>query len=253
MCDRNKDLKKMHIQPTIFNRNLVTAALSTRRGGVSTGAYTSLNLGKSTADDPQNVTHNRELFFGSLGISAEKIALSKQVHGTQVLTVHEPVITEGYDAMITNKKNVYLSVSVADCVPVLIFDKKNLAVAAIHAGWRGTAGHIVAKALQQMKQEYNSDASGCYAFIGACIGYDAFEVGTEVAEQFADPFKKKAGNDKFFVDLKSANAQQLIDFGIPKNHIEILPYCTKQNNDLFFSHRYEKGVTGRMMAVIGIK
>ncbi|HLP12506.1 MAG TPA: peptidoglycan editing factor PgeF [Flavobacteriales bacterium] len=243
----------MHIQPTIFNRNLITAALSTRKGGVSQAPYTSLNLGKSTQDNPEHVQKNRELFFGALGISMEKLTLSKQVHGTEVLTVNEPIITEGYDAMITNKKDIFLAVSVADCVPILVFDKKNQAVAAIHAGWRGTAGKIVTKALEQMKAQYGTDGSNCYAFIGACIGYDKFEVGSEVAEQFEDAYKKTGNGDKFFVDLKTANAKQFENFGFNRNHIEVLPYCTFGHNDLFFSHRKENGITGRNMAVIGMK
>ncbi|HYG49755.1 MAG TPA: peptidoglycan editing factor PgeF [Flavobacteriales bacterium] len=232
---------------------MVVAALSTRKGGVSQAPYSSLNLGKSTNDNPEHVQKNRELFFSALGISPEKLALSKQVHGTEVMVVNEPVITEGYDALITNKKDIYLSVSVADCTPILVFDKKNAAVAAIHAGWRGTAGRIVAKTLEKMKAEFNTDPAGCYAFVGACIGYNAFEVGKEVADQFDETHKKNSAGEKYFVDLKSANAQQLIDFGITKNHIEVLPYCTINHNDLFFSHRKECGVTGRNMAVIGMK
>jgi polyphenol oxidase len=241
----------MKIIPSIFNDRVI-AAQSTREGGVSGPPYNSLNLGKSTDDLPQNVLTNRKLFFGSLNIPIENIALSKQVHGNEILRVNEPRVTEGYDAMITNRPNVFLAVSVADCVPVLIHDHKNNAVAAIHAGWRGSAGEIVFKSLEKMNKEFGSLPGNCFAFIGACIGTQAFEVGDEVAEQFDHEVKQK-GNKKFHIDLKAANLRQLKHFGLPEKNIEISNYCTVKHNHLFFSHRHERGITGRMMAVIGIR
>jgi polyphenol oxidase len=241
----------MKIIPSIFDSG-VMAAQSTRLGGVSNHPFNSLNLGKSTSDLHENVIQNRKLFFDSLNIPIDRIALSKQVHGTQVLLVNKPIITEGYDAMITNTKNIFLAVSVADCTPILIYDTKNKVVAAIHAGWRGTVAGIVSNALDAMKTNFNSSGNDCFAFIGACIGYDAFEVGEEVAHAFAPEFKKTGSNGKYLVDLKGTNKAQLQNFGIPSSNIEISGLCTVQNNDTLFSHRHEKGVTGRMMAVIGM-
>jgi YfiH family protein len=242
----------MKIIPSIFNSFNIVATQSTRIGGVSSAPYGSLNLGKSTNDSPENVMRNRELFFGSLNIPLDRIALSKQVHGSQVLVVNEPLIAEGYDAIITNTKNVFLAVSVADCTPILIYDAKNKVVAAVHAGWRGSAANIVGNTLNEMKMRYNSSSDECYAFIGACIGFDSFEVGDEVAREFETTFKSEIGDNKFLVDLKSVNKKQLVDFGIPQANIEISDLCTIKNNDMFFSHRFERGITGRMMAVIGI-
>jgi polyphenol oxidase len=243
----------MIIHPKIFNHSII-AAQSTRLGGISPKPFESMNLGLSVNDDQKNVLKNRELFFGSLGIKLSQVAKSHQVHGTKVLLVNEPITTDGYDALITNKPNVFLAVSVADCTPILIHDEKHNAVAAIHAGWKGTAGRIVQNTLDLMKEKFGTDGKDCKAFIGACITYDNFEVGNEVAENFNDDNKKfDTEKQKWFVDLKEANKKQLTDQGIPKENIEVSDYCTVSNNDLFFSHRKEKGTTGRMMAVIGIK
>lgn len=242
----------MIVQSAVFNAN-VKAAQSTRLGGFSQKPYDSLNLGKSTHDDPETVKRNRETFFGALGIGLDQLVISKQVHGTQVLVANGAGIHEGYDASMTNVPGVYLVVSVADCTPILIHDEKNGAVAAIHAGWRGTAGKIVSGTLDLMQKNYGTRGQDCKAFIGACISYQHFEVGEEVAEHFTTDQKHfDRDKNKFYVDLKKANTQQLLDFGLPVGHIDVSPYCTVAHNDRFFSHRLEKGVTGRMMAVIGM-
>lgn len=242
----------MIIRPKIFNNYPVVAAQSTRLGGVSSVPYSSLNLGLSVKDDEKNVLKNRELFFNELGIPLSQLAISHQVHGNEVLLVTEPGKKEGYDAQITNHKNIFLVVSIADCTPILIYDTKNEAMAAIHAGWKGTVGNIVSKTLQKMQEHFGTKGENCKAFIGACIAYENFEVGEEVAVNFADTLKRfDTQKQKWFVDLKKANSEQLLAFGVLPENIEISDYCTVANNDLFFSHRKEKGKTGRMMAVIG--
>lgn len=244
----------MILQPKIFNSSKIIAAQSTRLGGVSPAPFSSMNLGLSVNDDEGNVWKNRELFFGKLGIELSQVSRCYQVHGNDVLIVNEPLTNEKFDAQITNIPNIYLAVSIADCTPILIHDEKNNAVAAIHAGWRGTAGAIVNKALQLMKENYGTEGKDCKAFIGACISYDNFEVGVEVAINFDSSQKRfDEQKQKWFVNLKKANQQQLLEFGVLENNIEISNYCTVENNNTFFSHRKEKGVTGRMMAVIGVR
>jgi YfiH family protein len=247
-------LCNMILQPKIFDYSKVIAAQSTRKGGISPEPFLSLNLGLSVNDDEQNVWKNRELFFEKLGIAMNEVSRCYQVHGAEVLTVTQPVTNEKYDAQITNIPGIFLAVSIADCTPVLIHDSKNNAVAAIHAGWRGTAGKIVENAMQLMNKNYGTNGKDCKAFIGACISYENFEVGDEVAENFEASFKKfDPLKKKWLVDLKKANQQQLLDWGLKKENIEISDLCTVENNNTFFSHRKEKGVTGRMMAIIGIK
>ncbi len=244
----------MIIVPEIIDAEKVLAAVSTRAGGVSLPPFSSLNLGLSVRDDESNVLKNRQLFFGELGISLPQLSIIHQVHGNKVQVVERAGKTEGYDAQITNKPGVFLVVSIADCVPILIHDERNDAVAAVHAGWKGTSIGAVTNTLKQMKRVYGTNGRFCKAYIGPCISMDAFEVGEEVAVNFLDVFKHfDEEKQKWFVDLKAANKQQLTDFGISQDQIEVSEYCTVKNNDLFFSHRKENGKTGRMMAVIGLK
>ncbi len=244
----------MIIRPKIFNDYNIIAAQSTRLGGISPAPFASMNLGLSVNDTKENVLQNRKLFFEGLGIKLDQLAISKQVHGNDVQIITEPIMEGDFDAKITKKRNIFLVISIADCTPILIYDTKNNAVAAIHAGWKGTIGKIVSHTLLKMKNNYGTVGVDCKAYIGACIGYDNFEVGEDVAQHFDAAFKRfDTTKQKYFVDLKAVNKQQLIDFGIKPENIEISNYCTVQNNDLFFSHRKEKGMTGRMMAVIGIK
>ncbi|MDX1913209.1 MAG: peptidoglycan editing factor PgeF [Saprospiraceae bacterium] len=242
------------IRPDIFAPfPALSAAQSTRHGGVSAAPYHSLNLGKSTDDAPENVAENRRRFCRALGFQPEQMAWSKQVHGDQVRLVGTPGGAEGFDALITNTPGILLAVSIADCTPILVYDRRQGAVAAIHAGWRGTAAGIVTKTLEHMRQAFGTAPGDCFAFIGACIDECSFEVGEEVADKFADAFKRfDPARNKFLVDLKKANAARLLAFGIPSAQIEIAPFCTFRDNADFFSHRKHGGITGRGLAAIGI-
>jgi hypothetical protein len=242
-------------KPAIFNpfAHLV-AAESTRHGGVSAAPFASLNLGKSTADAPENVAENRRRFCAALSVETTQLAWSKQVHGAEIRLVTSPGGAEGFDALICAEPGSGMAVSVADCTPILVFDAQNKAVAAIHAGWRGTAGAIVGKTLAHMHEIFGTRGADCLAYVGTCIDECSFEVGDEVAEAFQPDFKRwDAGRQKFFVDLKKANAAQLLDFGVPAGQIEVSAFSTVLHNEDYFSHRLEKGATGRMMAVIGLR
>ena len=241
--------------PNIFkNFGQVKAGQSTRMGGVSPQPYSSLNLGLSVGDAPEHVAKNRTLFFDLLGLNPNQVSFSHQIHEAEILVASQPGATSGYDAQITNQKNVGLAVSVADCCPILIYDAQNQAIAAIHAGWRGTVKQIVSKTLEQMQQHYGSVGAHCHAYVGTCISTEAFEVSDDVAENFAENQKiMNTKTGKFHVNLKQANTDQLVQFGIPISQIEISPNCSFLNNDKYFSHRKEQGKTGRMMAAIVLK
>lgn len=239
--------------PEIFKQFPELLAVQSRRtGGVSKAPFTSLNLGLST-DDP-DVAANRKLFFDAAGIDESRIASAHQVHGNKVYVAEMPGRQEGYDAVITNKPGIIAGVTIADCTPVLIYDKVNHAVAAVHAGWRGTAGKIVTEALSAMQKNFGTSGENCYACIGTCISFAAFEVGEEVAKEFDAAFVRFDNEkQKYFVDLKAANLKQLMEFGIPSSQIEISEKCTMLNNGEYFSYRKEKGQTGRMLALIGLR
>ena len=244
----------LHRIPEIFvSFPQIIAAESTRHGGVSPAPYASLNLGMSTADAPENVTENRSRFWKGLGIEPEQVATSHQIHGSDVLVVLQPGQYTGYDALITRQKGIVLAVTIADCTPILIYDAKNEAVSAIHAGWRGTVQHIVAKTLDRMRQEFGTSPADCYAYVGTCIDACSFEVGEEVAEQFPEAHRQSIPTaGKYLVDLKKANFDQLLSSGVKKDRIQISIYSTVLHNPDYFSYRHESGQTGRMLACIGI-
>ena len=241
--------------PPIFAAfpNLIVAE-STRHGGVSPAPFGSLNLGINTADDPTHVDENRHRFFTAIGAATTPFASSHQVHGTEILYATKSGRFDGYDALITDRPGLLIGVTVADCVPILIYDDKHRAVAAVHAGWRGTVDGIVAKTLAMMQHQFGTTADQCYAYVGKCIDQNSFEVGPEVVKQFASAFTRHdVFTGKSYIDLKAANTQLLLDFGIPVGQIGISPYSTVLANEDYFSHRAEQGQTGRMLAVIGIK
>lgn len=235
-----------------FGQEHLNAAESTRHGGVSPAPYASLNLGLNTADDEANVVENRNRFFAAVGVDPSRVASSHQVHGNRVLTVVEPGRYDGYDALMTGQPNLFVTVTVADCVPVLICDPVRRAVAAIHAGWRGTAAQIVRETLTAMHSAFGTRPADCLAYVGTSIDADAYEVGQEVASAFSESCcRYDRGRDRYFLDLKEANRAQLLAGGVPAEQVELSPYSTVRHADDYFSYRRESGQTGRMLALIG--
>ncbi|MEZ0607382.1 peptidoglycan editing factor PgeF [Fibrella sp. WM1] len=241
--------------PTLFlDQPQLIAAESTRHQGVSQPPYTTNNLGINTDDVPEHVTENRRRWLAQWGHSESSLASSYQVHGTEVFVATEAIRTTGYDALVTNVPGLLVGVTVADCTPILVYDRRNRAVAAIHAGWRGTVGGIVTNALQTMQREYGTEPADCLAYVGTCIDAANFEVGPDVAAQFAEHRKQlDPATGKALVDLKQANADQLRAFGLTDAQIDISTYSTIIHNTDYFSHRLERGLTGRMLAIIGVR
>jgi len=246
-------MRPLFRSPAIFRAfSPLLAIETTRHGGVSGAPYNTFNLGINTNDSPQKVAENYRLLFEKLGIEQAQVATSLQVHGEAILVATQGGRFEGYDALISNAPNVFLGITVADCTPILIYDTQQKAVAAVHAGWRGTVAQLGQKTLRAMQLQFGTQPQHCYAYVGTCIDHCHFEVGGEVAEQFQPNFKTfNAAQQRYFVDLKAANAAQLRAFGIPENQIEISNYATVAHNEDYFSYRHEKGQTGRMLALIG--
>lgn len=241
--------------PSIFAAypNL-SAAESTRHGGVSQPPFHSLNLSLHTDDHPEAVQENRRRFFAACGFGADQTAGSHQVHGAEILKVQEAGYFSGYDALITNQPGLLLTVTIADCTPVLIFDPTQKVVAAIHAGWKGTVAQIVQRTLRSMQENFGTLPPDCLAYIGTCIDHCDFEVDADVADHFEDLHKYwQEDKGKFLVDLKKANHTQLLHAGLQSRHIQVSPFSTFTRHEDFFSHRYEKGKTGRMLAAIGLR
>ncbi len=247
-------MNKKFTIPTIFTPfEQLRVAETTRNGGVSSAPFASLNMGNFTDDLTENINENRRLVLADLGFSLEQFAFAKQVHEDKIAIVTSANRYDGYDALITQTKGIILGITIADCVPILIYDAQNQVIAAIHAGWKGTVLQIVAKTIATMAKEYGTLAKDCFAYIGTCIEECDFEVGDEVAAHFAEAEKVfYESKNKYHVNLKAANKAQLLAAGILENQIEISPFSTVQHLDTYFSHRAEKGQTGRMMVLIGM-
>lgn len=228
----------------------MSAGFSTRHGGVSTGAYNSLNLGLSTDDAEVNVQANRQRFAQALGFSAEHMAIAGQVHGNTVRLVEAPGLYRGVDALVTTTPGLLLSMSAADCAAVLLADADAQVVGACHAGWRGTVAEIAPKTIAQMVA-LGASTARMHAYISPCISQANFEVGEEVAAHFADAFVDRT-RAKPHADIKGTLVAQLMEAGIPEAHIEVSPHCTYGEVADFFSYRAEHGVTGRLMGGIGL-
>jgi YfiH family protein len=234
-------------------------AFTTRIGGVSTGNYHSLNL-FGREEESKNAYENRKKLADTLGFNPEKLVRGQQVHGkrVQVVTGNSPNPVPETDALVTNVPDIPLMLLYADCLPVLIADRKNKAVGVVHAGWKGTAQSILTETLAVMSENYNSRKEDFLIAIGAGIGKCCFEIGEEVKEKlslvsFSDQaFEGRDG--KIFADLAEINKSQALNFGVPEENIAYNDgLCTFCNQDLFYSYRRDKQVTGRHGAVIYIK
>ncbi len=248
-------MKKLCIKPGIFSRHSeVFAVQTTRHGGVSPKPFASLNLGHNTPDNPANILRNRQILCNHLGISPSSLVTADQVHGTTVCeAVEGGHYSGGHDAFITDRKNVFLGILTADCYPILLYDPEHKAAGAVHAGWKGTAAKGLGKTIETMQERFGTTPSSCLAYIGIGISGSAYEVGREVADCFSGKYLTTSPDGRILLDLASANLDQLLGAGIPENRIEVSSFCTVSNNRVFFSYRKEKGQTGRMIALIGIK
>ena len=262
---------------------------STRSGGVSV-CYggKSLNLGFTKDDSRANVEKNRQKLLVALRATAASrpwpLVSLRQIHSDIIHIVTSPV-AEPFtgDGLITDCPGIALAVMTADCLPVMLVDKKNRAAGVFHAGWRGTVQRIAEKGLGAMRCQFGSTPQDVEAVIGPGIGGCCYEVGDEVKGKFesqftyasdlfhqvfeSDPVREKYPmlfmnarapghgdhGPKLHLDLAEANRRQLLAIGISENQITVLGECTACNPRKFFSHRAEKGKTGRMMAVAGIR
>ncbi len=245
--------------------DILVHCFTTRIGGVSTGECKSLNLGFKRKDSRENVIENFRRVCDALDISMEDLVLSDQVHDKRIKTVGERdrgkgILKEsdikGFDGLITDKRNVALVTFYADCVPVYIFDTGRIAIGLAHSGWRGTVKEIAREMVEKLHEEYGSRPCDMKAVIGPSIGKCCFEVGYEVVEEFTKeiPWSKcfisKHDGEKWYIDLKGIVKKTLMNSGVKEENIEVSNICTKCCNDLFFSHRGDKGKTGSLSAIM---
>ena len=189
-------------------------------------------------------------------LKVEEITTTQQTHSSNIEIVNDSThYYENTDALISTIPNSLLLLNFADCVPIILYNKKENIGAIVHAGWRGTAGKILEKTIKKMTLELNVNQKDLTALIGPSIGKCCFETGEEVFEQLIENRNEKelytTKDDKYFIDLKQLNYKQLVDNGV--EDIDICSYCTCCMSDIFFSYRKEKGVTARHSAIIKIK
>lgn len=259
---------------------------STTPGGVSSLAGRPvLNLGYTEWDSPHRVAQNRRRFLTALGADGWPLVTLRQIHSDLVHTVTAPLHTAARgDALITCTPSLLLAVGTADCVPVLLVDPEHRAVAAVHAGWRGTLQRVVAKAVGRLQMEFDSQPANLFAALGPAIGACCYEVGPEVAAAFAaqfscaeawfaGPFGELAtGEDptplpwltmappghtpppkRGRLDLIAANRWQLEEAGVRPENIFSSGLCTACCSEWMFSYRRERPHTGRLLGVVGIQ
>ncbi|MBZ5713418.1 peptidoglycan editing factor PgeF [Nannocystis pusilla] len=225
-----------------------------RTGGVSRGRFESLNLGRRWGDEPANVDENLRRVAEAGGFEPEELRLVRQVHGATALRVS--ALTPGAEADAlwarASDRPVVVGVMTADCVPVLLADHAATAVAAIHSGWRGTVANVVGATIAALVAD-GVDPSQLRAAIGPCIEVEAFEVGEEVASQFAPAHVRREPGRRPHVDLVAAVRAQLEDAGVSRDCIERVGGCTCRNPERYFSYRRDGAGIGQMLAFIGIR
>lgn len=238
--------------------------ISSRIGGKSQGPFAGFNLGFGTDDNAEDVLQNRYLLSETLGVPLDWFVFPRQTHSANIAVIDKSHSGKGAftrddaipdtDALICNIPHIFIVIQVADCVPVLLLDTENKAIAAIHAGWRGTVQEIVPCTIDAMNKHYGTKAENIIAGIGPSIGKCCYNVGEEVKEKFsALPsstiiFENRDNN--LYLDLWTANKKQLIHAGVPAKNIEIAETCTQCNHEMFFSSRHGRGNTGRFTAGI---
>jgi polyphenol oxidase len=288
-----KGLAKNKIQPLHSDKLAklpwLVHAFSTRHGGVSrVYGGNALNLGFTQHDSRAAVERNRELFLKNLGVTNGHkpwpLVTLRQIHSDLVHCVQrapEQILVG--DGLITDVPELLLAVQTADCLPVIVVDRKRRVVGVFHAGWRGTVKRIVEKGIGEMRRHFGSEPRNLAAAIGPGIHGCCYEVGEEVRNRFetqfayaADLFREVKESDpvrekypllfltarapghselpvKLFLDLGEANRRQLMDAGVIAKNIEASALCTACRPDLLFSFRSDKGVTGRLMGLVGMK
>jgi YfiH family protein len=240
--------------------NSVKQAIFTRRGGVSPAPWTSLNVGGSVGDDPAHVAENRIRLFNAMGRRADSIHDVWLVHGTDVVYADAPRPLSApatyADIIFTDNPAVTLFMRFGDCVPILFHDPKKNVVGIAHAGWQGTLRGVCGAAVEGMKSHYGCDPKNIIAGVGPSIGVDHYKVGAEVIAQFQQKFPQdverivQRKNGGVYLDLWASNELQIKRAGVEQ--VQVSGVCTACHLEDWFSHRAEKGKTGRFGALMAL-
>lgn len=247
----------------------VISAFFSRLGGISKFPFEGLNLGLHVKDNRDNVLQNRNFVLKELGFTSSMLISMEQIHSdnlSEVSLLHKGLGAYSWDdaipstdGMISGDKGILLMALVADCSVVVFYDPLKEAIGIGHCGWRGTVKKLSVKIINEMAMRFGSSPSDLLAGIGPCIGPCCCEVGMEVKEMFFNSFGHASENffelnkGKLHLDIQKALVYQLISSGVKEENIDIIKLCTSCRTDLFYSHRREKGITGRNAVFIGMR
>lgn len=251
--------------PKLAACDFLVHAFCTRAGGASQDDYKSLNMSFREGDEELRVLANWDKLSSAFDIPLENFLVVNQVHGDNIFEIkpHGDYFSSrealNYDAIVTARTNLAICIKTADCVPVFLVDRVKKVIAAVHAGWRGTALGITSKVARLMQDSYGSMPSDILSAIGPSIGCCCYEVDAAAADTFRHhkdvqaflhPGKRKG---RWMLDLVEANRRQLLDCGLPEANVEAARLCTVCHQKAFFSHRASGGVTGRQINFMMMK
>ncbi len=255
-----------HLSPRFESSNPATLqAFTTRHEGVSRPPYNSLNLGINTDDAPHNLEGNRSLLARTFGVPLERLVTVRQNHGSDILVIDAPNEDFSHfhgieaDAIITNQPGVMIGVTVADCVPILLYDPVKKVIAAVHAGWQGSAANIVGQVVQGMQSVFGCRPTEIQAAIGPCIGPCCYQVDQPVKEGFKmqaalwEAVAETDGAGRWRLDMALANRMQMEEAGLLPGNIQTAGQCVCCLKELYFSYRRDNGETGRQIGFIMLK
>lgn len=239
----------LYYEPRIFKPYDGVEAAITLRGDADDGY--GFNMSLTVGDDQDRVRENRARLARRFGFQPERLATQRQVHGDAI-----EVVGRGYqpcesDALITAEAGWLLAVSVADCIPVLLYDPAHHLVAGVHSGWRGTQADITARTIGRLRQEYGTRPDDLRVYVGPAASQCCYEVGADVASRFDPRHSRELGGGKYLFDNKGAVLAQLLGAGVRAGHIELDTRCTICDPSLH-SYRRDGARSGRMFGVIGL-
>ena len=244
--------------PLLEETGVVKHLFSTRTGGVSEGCLATMNLSFARGDEPGNVEENYRRVAEVLECGTADMVASRQTHTTNIRLVGaadrgkgimRPTDYENIDGLLTDEPGIVLVTSFADCVPLYFVDTVHRAIGLAHSGWKGTAAGMGARMVEEMKRQFGSRPQELLVAIGPSICADCYEVGEEVAGQFAQyegAVRRGRAPGKYQLDLWSVNRQLLLHAGVSREHIAVTDICTCCNSQYLFSHRATGGRRGNL-------
>ena len=260
-----KQGKIKYLKPGWADRGDMICGFTTRNGGSSRPPFNSLNLGFNAGDQPSQVEANRAAVARAFDLEPHLLLTVNQVHGTEILVIDQanPEVSHFQrvcsDAIVTNQRGILIGILVADCFPVILYDRQHHVAAVIHLGWRGTAAGLLGRTVQAMQELFNCRPGDIRAALGPGIAAHSYEVDRPVRDAFrqgTDQWARIARETSlghWQLDLQQSIVLQFEAAGIARASIDVVRECTCCHKETFFSYRRDKGRTGRQMGFIVLR